>query len=175
MTAPRSLTDPERGKLLKDLTTLKSDDDDAVVQDPKWFLPLDAHVRALRLETLVVRGGRGAGKSSLFHFLGHMQKQPALGQPLGATSQVVTTWLEGFGAGVEHPNVTLVGTFGSTADDDRRRSFWFGWLCARLSSETNVAFPSDALADAVQSMAPAALADAATRDLGALSAWMDSL
>jgi Asp-tRNA(Asn)/Glu-tRNA(Gln) amidotransferase A subunit family amidase len=36
--------DPEkRNALLSDLATLKTDDDDAVSQDPKWFLPLDAH------------------------------------------------------------------------------------------------------------------------------------
>jgi hypothetical protein len=175
MTAPRSLTDAERGTLLSDLSTLKSDDDDAVAQDPKWFLPLDAHRRALRLETLVVRGGRGAGKSSLFHFLGHVQKQPSLGATLGAAPEAVTTWLEGFGGGSEHPSLPVVGAFGESAGDDRRRSFWFAWLCARLSATTGVSLPLGALASVLQSADPAAFADAATRELASLSAWLDAL
>ena len=175
MTAPKSLEDSERKKLLNDLTTLRSDDDDAVAQDPKWFLPLDAHERALRLETIVVRGGRGAGKSSLFHFLGHVQKQPSLGGTIGVSSSVTTTWIEGFGASLDHPTLALVGAFGTAANDDRRRFFWFGWLCARLSSGTGIPLPKGAIADAAQAYQPEALADAVERQLGELSAWMDSI
>lgn len=175
MTAPKSLDDTERKKLLTDLTTLKSDDDDAVAQDAKWFLPLDAHVRALRAETLVVRGGRGAGKSSLFHFLGHVQKQPALRASVGAPS-AATTWLEGYSGAAEHPSPMVVGAFDKTAKEDRRRFFWFAWLCARLSSQTGVALPAGPIVDALKKGCdPGSLADAAEGQLGALSAWIDAL
>lgn len=199
MTAAKSLDDAARRRLLNDLMTLKSDDDDAVEQDAKWFLPLDAHARALRAETLVVRGGRGAGKSSLFHFLGHVQKHPALGASVGAAS-TGTTWLEGFSGGAGHPSPMVVGAFGKTAQEDRRRFFWFAWLCVRLSIKTGVALPAgtlvgtlkkggdpgglaDTAEDRVGRLADAAhaggdpggLAAAAEAQLGTLSAWMDAL
>ncbi len=175
MTARRSLDDAERKKLLTDLTTLKSDDDDAVAQDAKWFLPVDAHVRALRPETLVVRGGRGAGKSSLFHFLGHAQSQPALRESVGVGSPA-TTWLEGFSSSAEHPSLMVVGAFGKTAKEDRRRFFWFAWLCARLSSQPGVKLPAGPLAVALKKdRDPGRLAEAAEHQLGALSAWIDAL
>ena len=85
MTAPKALTDSDRRTLLNDLAALKSDDDDAVQQSPIWFLPLDAHARALRPETLVVRGGRGAGKSSLFIFSGMSKKIRYWFAPWGST------------------------------------------------------------------------------------------
>jgi len=177
MTATKSLSDTDRRKLLNDLSTLKSDDDDAVAQDAKWFLPLDAHSRALRPETLVVRGGRGAGKSSLFHFLGHIQKHPGLAVPVGIGAAVAKTlWLEGFSGSVEHPNRDVVGAFGGRANDDRRRFFWYAWLCARLSQATNVALPPGRLANALaQGWDPDVLADAVESQLGPLNGWMDTL
>jgi hypothetical protein len=181
MTAPksRSISDDERSSLLNDLSTLKSDDDDAIVQDPKWFLPLAVHARALRLETLVVRGGRGAGKSSLFHFLGHLQKTPTLAKVVGEQfGKVVgdqllkqTTWIEGFSSSVEHPSLPLVGAFGDDASDDRRRFFWFAWLCVRISVITKSPLPQNLL----MTSDPSALADAGKSALSALSNWLDGI
>ena len=175
MTAPKSLTDAERKKLLGDLARLHSDDDDSIAQDPKWFLPLDAHARALRLETLVVRGGRGAGKSSLFHFLGHVQKEPALGEHMGPVSLGSTTWIEGFSTAAEHPALDIVGTFGSDADDDSRRFFWFAWLCGRLSAGLAVPLPKGPLPPALEKKDPRRIAEAGGRQLAVLSAWLDGL
>ena len=64
MTVAKAYSDSQRRELLQDLSTLKSDDDDALAQSAKWFLPLEAHARALRPEMLVVRSDRGAGKSA---------------------------------------------------------------------------------------------------------------
>lgn len=176
MTAPKSLADSVRSELLGDLAMLRSDDDDAVTLElsPKWFLPLDAHARALRLETLVVRGGRGAGKSSLFHFLTHVQKDPTLVQSLGDLSQITSmTWCEGFGTGPSHPTLELVGAFDKTTDDDHRRYFWFAWLCLRLSSATPLNLPDELQQALAHSRDPHQLAEAGARHLGALSTWMD--
>ena len=172
MTAPRALDDAGRKKLLSDLTTLKSDDDDAVAQDPKWFLPLDAHERALRLETLVVRGGRGAGKSSLFHFLGHMQKRPVLAASVTSAAPSIT-WVEGFSGSVDHPSLQVVGAFGTSATDDMRRFFWFAWLCARLSSASGVPLPEGKVARAVEARDPASIAEGTSAELASLSGWLD--
>jgi hypothetical protein len=189
MTAPNFLTDDQRIALLSDLKALKSDEDDAVAQSPKWFLPLDAHARALRPETLVVRGGRGAGKTALFQFLGHLQKDPSLANTMSELVMPVEalTWCDGFGSGPEHPSLEVVGVFDRTAsDDDQRRFFWFAWLCVRLSLATGVPLPAGpgrALCGGQPptnlaqnaSHDPQLLADVGRKDLIALSAWMDGV
>jgi hypothetical protein len=175
VTTSKALSPADRKELLSDLATLKSDDDDAVEQDPKWFLPLDVHLRALRPETLVVRGGRGAGKSSLFHFLGHMRKNPELAARAGMDWPTETTWLEGFSSAVEHPSAAVVGDFGTMTSDDQRRFFWFARLCSSLSVAASVALPAGPLAAALRNHDLRRLADAAQGQLAPLSAWMDSL
>ncbi|HET9622833.1 MAG TPA: hypothetical protein VFP84_15775 [Kofleriaceae bacterium] len=177
MTAPKAINNDTRRKLLNDLATLSSDDDDAIKQSPKWFLPLDAHARALRLETLVVRGGRGAGKSALFHFLGHVQRDPELVRSLGDINRLTssTKWLEGFGSLSPHPQLHVVGTFDKTATDDQRRFFWFAWLCVRLATTTKLGLPENLRRSMLDGRDPVQLADVAGRDLAALSAWMDNV
>jgi hypothetical protein len=177
MTAPKALSDSERRARLNDLTALKSDDDDAVEQSPKWFLPLDAHARALRPETLVIRGGRGAGKSSLFHFLTHIQKDPTLVRSLADISRFAstTTWREGFSSGIDHPQLAVVGAFDKAATDDQRRFFWFAWLCVRLSTATKIKLPEGLRRSILSGRDPGQLAEAAGRELAALSAWMDAV
>lgn len=180
MTSAKALSDGERAKLLHDLQTLKSDDDDAVAQDPKWFLPLEAHARALRPETLVVRGGRGAGKSALFHFLGHMQKAPALGDLLGDGPALSRTlWQEGYSSGIGHPPLSVLGAFAERATDDLRRFFWYAWLCQRLSLVTGVALPAGPFEEVCRGVTTTwnlhAIAEVAGRELGPLSAWMDAI
>jgi hypothetical protein len=173
MTTPKSLSDEERNALLRDLTSLRTDDDDAVAQDPKWFLPLDAHARALRPETLVVRGGRGAGKTALFHFLGHVRKDPSLGASASLPSVGDTEWVEGFSTAIDHPNGDAVGAFAETASDARRRHFWFGWLCLRIGSVAGIELPTSALHDAAQD--PAQIADVVGSSLSVLSSWLDGI
>jgi len=169
------MNQPERLELLQDLAALKSDDDDAVGQDPKWFLPLAAHRRALQAETLVVRGGRGAGKSSLFHFLGHLQKSPKLEVSLGVTLPKELTWVEGYSALLPHPTQDVVGAFGGRAPDALRRAFWFGWLCRCLAVASGVTLPKQCALAGVDPNQTLDFAEASTRDLASLSTWLDDL
>lgn len=173
---PQALSDTDRRKLLGVLASLKSDDDDAVAQDAKWFLPLEAHLRALRLETLVVRGGRGAGKSSLFHFLGHLQRQPKLGEHLGVASTVgQITWVEGFSAAASHPSSNVLGAFGKSSNDDDLRAFWFGWLCRRISEESRTPLPAQIALATIEPNDAKRIADVANEQLGPLSSWLDTV
>lgn len=172
MTA-RALEPEVRTLLLEGLAALKSDDDDAVAQDPKWFLPLAAHARALRPETLVIRGGRGAGKTALYHFLGHVRRHPSLSQAFPSSAS--TTWVEGFGTLSHHPRGEVVGAFAEGAADEAGRSFWLGLLCHRLAEELLHPGLPDALVAASKAQDPAAIADAARHALVPLGAWLDAL
>lgn len=175
MTTPKSLTDEDRSALLRDLTSLKTDDDDAVAQDPKWFLPLDAHTRALRPETLVVRGGRGAGKTALFHFLSHARKDPTLSGSASLPSVSDAEWVEGFSTKIAHPNGDAIGAFAEAATDARRRYFWFGWLCSCIGSTCGIQLPMPELSDAMSSRDPARIADSVGSGLAVLSHWLDEI
>jgi hypothetical protein len=172
VSTPTRLTDEQRGQLLRDLTTLRTDDDDAVQQDPKWFLPLDAHGHALRPETLVVRGGRGAGKSALFHFLGHIERDPSLGKYV-LIPQSATRWIEGYSNATLHPGLAVVGEFARTATDDQMRFFWFGWLCAQIARLREIGLPGSLIEVAVDTKNPAAIAKGTQEQLVKLTTWLD--
>ena len=175
MTTPKSLTDEDRSSLLRDLTSLRTDDDDAVEQDPKWFLPLDAHARALRPETLVVRGGRGAGKTALVHFLGQARKDPTLSGSASLPTMSDAEWVEGFSTAIQHPNGDAIGAFAETATDARRRYFWFGWLCSCVGSAAGLQLPTPELSDAMSSRDPARIADSVGSSLAKLGNWLDGI
>ncbi|MBN2195257.1 MAG: hypothetical protein JW751_20740 [Polyangiaceae bacterium] len=179
MTAPKSLSDEQRRQLLSDLATLKSDADDAVAQDPKWFLPVESHTRALRAETLVVRGGRGAGKSALFQFLAHVQREPSLARSIDGVALGQTAWQEGHGLGTAHPPGDVLGLFADRSGDDTRRFFWYGRLCQRLSLATDVPLPEGDFSGGCRAFGSDwdldSFATAAGRELGRLSGWMDGL
>ena len=181
----RSLDDARRAALLRELSTLRSDGDDAVADDPRWFLPLEAHRHALRMEALVVRGGRGAGKSALFGFLRQVQRHPELAVHASVGADIA--WCDGFDNTQDHPSLEVVGEFDRNAvDDDERRFFWFAWLCVRLAVASGTALPPAVQRALCGSAAPAALAPAVTRDpqrlaatgrahLVELSGWLDAL
>jgi hypothetical protein len=158
---------------------LKLDEDDPLVRDPKRFLPLESHRRALRLETLVVRGGRGAGKSALFHLLGSIQSDRDLAARVGGPSLADTTWHEGFGMSREHPSPGVVGAFANEASQPQLRLFWFGWLCARLSAVPGVTLPDGEFSKFVPAFSEswdlAELGRLAAAETGRLMSWLDAL
>lgn len=172
MTAPRALSNENRLELLTDLANLHTDDDDATQQDPKWFLPLESHARALRPETLVVRAGRGAGKTALFNFLGHVARDASLGR---AVSAPPNRWIEGFSRTIDHPSVEVLGSFATGATDDDRRFFWFGWLCVRIALALRIDAPAGLVLPGDGTARPADIAEKVRSSLSELTAWLDSL
>lgn len=175
----KALSDPERRKLLEDLSELPTDAD-AVKDDPKWFLPLRTHERALRPETLVVRGERGVGKTALFHFLQHLRARgPQLSSVFPIIQQSSSQWIEGFSEGIEHPSPLTLDKFIKTATNEELRLFWFAHLCCRLSSSGTElpALPSDKFQAtwSTRLNEPVAWVPEAGHILGALSAWLDEV
>ncbi len=176
--ARKELSSDERLALLQDLAQLKADDDDAASQDPKWFLPLASHARALRKETLIVRGGRGAGKTALFHFLGHLN---SVSTPIrGWEIPVDVEWVPGFDRGLDHPSEEVVGLFASQHrnDEQRLRLFWYGLVCLRLAKHLHHPLPTGTLshlAERPDLPSPDDVANAAGSSLPELSSWLDTM
>lgn len=176
--ARRDLSSEERKALLQDLAGLRADDDDATTQDPKWFLPLGSHVRALRMETLIVRGGRGAGKTALFHFLSHLNSLGDTLRDWPVPKGVV--WVAGFDRGSEHPSEEVIGRFAQDHDKDEEqlRLFWYGWLCLRLAKHLRRPLSTPSLAKLAESGTvadPTRIALVTRTNLTALSGWLDIL
>jgi hypothetical protein len=159
MKTRKTMSAEERKSLINDLYSLKIDGDDALIDSKKGFLPLAAHKHALLPEKLIVRGGRGAGKSALFRVLSEVEPE--------------TRWVEGMSSQPLHPSHTSLSEFATTADDSTRRAFWLGWLCARLHTETRVALPAGLVLET--GAAPGAIAAVASSNLHALSTWLDAL
>lgn len=68
-----------------------------------------------------------------------------------------------------------VGAFAETANDARRRHFWFGWLCARIGAAAETELPTSALQEALHGRDPAQIADAVSSSLSVLSSWLDGI
>lgn len=172
----KALSDSERRKLLEDLADLPTDAD-AVRDDPKWFLPLRSHERALRPETLVVRGERGVGKTALFHFLRHLRERGEQLSQVFPFKVSSSTWIEGFSEGLEHPNTLALDEFIRTATNEQLRLLWFAHLCGRLASSAHRQLPEGVFQEVWVGRLnePAAWVPEAQRALGALSAWLDGL
>lgn len=97
------------------------------------FLPLPAHRLALRSEIVVVRGGRGAGKSALFRVVqdlpGIVERRDFFEDPMLPDA----VWLDAFSQGkVEHPNEAVLDRFATSVGTDQLRAFWMGHLLRRL-------------------------------------------
>jgi hypothetical protein len=102
----------------------------------RQFLPLPVHRLALRMETVVVRGGRGAGKSALFGILRLLKTSAELRAFFGDVNLPQARWLDAFSEiETAHPQVAVLDSFAEQSDHRRLRVFWMGHLLARLYRE----------------------------------------
>jgi hypothetical protein len=173
MSQTNTLTPELRRALLSDLSDLKTDSDDALQNNPKLFLPLDSHKRALRLETLVVRGGRGAGKSALFEFLTKAQSQPKLLNQFKDAAKL--TWIDGFSMRQPHPQSNVIEAFAANADEGQRRAFWLAWLCVRIAEVLSLKPALRKIDNDFASNEPAVLSNLGAKHVQDLSRWLDQL
>lgn len=95
------------------------------------FLPLPGHVLALRKETVVVLGGRGAGKSALFRVLQELNTPKQLRDFFGSDVPDAT-WLDAFSQAMHHPQVEVLDEFATRAEDLDLRAFWMTHLVRHL-------------------------------------------
>ncbi|MCA9543971.1 MAG: hypothetical protein KC613_06255 [Myxococcales bacterium] len=178
-----TLTAQTRRLLLEHIEAIRPDADDADESRLRAFLPLPVHGRALRPDTLVVRGTKGAGKTAMFNALNALDRagipSARFFPELGPTTGLHLEWLEGFSkAGTQHPAPAAVDAYAAQAGDAELRSFWLGHLIGRLAERSTTTEPPpepfwtawrDARSDA------RAWVPHVTAHLPRLSVWLDRL
>jgi hypothetical protein len=169
------MNDAQRRALLADLKRLGPASEHN--HDPvRTFLPLHAHDAALRPETLVVRGERGAGKTALFRFIQAVGDSPARTRAFPNARLENTTWVEGFSEGTGHPQALNLEQFGESASAADLRIVWLVHLAGVLGRHTShwEGFPPGLRAVWEQrANDPAAWVATAKVDLASLSSYLD--
>ena len=174
----------ERIPLLKDLQSLQHREAENV-DSLRTFLPLSSHRLALRREIVVVRGGRGAGKSHLFKALQELERHDADENARKRFFQddrsEAGTWVDAFSQlGLDHPEVTALDEFGRHSDMIDLRLFWIGHLVRVLHSKGKLD-PSVAPGEVVQKLLSIPLTNlaswipAARENPGQLTAALDTV
>lgn len=120
-----SALDPsERIALLERLERFTSDDDEASPEElAARFLPRREYDLAMDSRIVILRGDRGAGKTSLFKVA-----------TSGKTASLLraSTWWEGFADSAGHPAGDTIESIASRVDDRMLRTFWLTHLAGRL-------------------------------------------
>lgn len=145
------MNEDQRGQILSAMAGLAAGEAENLPKQSieRLFLPLPAHGLALRPETVIVRGGRGAGKSLLFRLLVELPDPTRLRKFLGDERVPDGRWIDAFSQSVSHPDVAVLDHFGRTATGDDLRVFWMGHLLRRLhDAAPEIASPPPALVQA---------------------------
>lgn len=168
----------ERKRLLRELASLTHREAENV-PPLRRFLPLPAHALALRDEYVVIRGGRGAGKSALFGLLNALGDSARAREFFGDSTLPDARWLDAFSQAADHPHVDTLDQFASQATgDERLRTFWMVHLLARADAVfpglTQIP-PKVAVARQGHENEPQAWIEAAESELGAVASALDLL
>lgn len=97
------------------------------------FLPLKVHRLALRPEVVLIRGGRGAGKSALFRLLASGKSTESLRRFFGDERLPDARWVDAFAQSSRHPSETALDDWAGEASKDDLRTFWLAHLVLRLN------------------------------------------
>jgi hypothetical protein len=123
----------ERLPWLERMAQLAHEEGENVIAPEKAFLPLASHLLALRQEIVVVRGGRGAGKSALFKLLASLG--PTARSFFRDDRLPLAKWMDAFSdLGMAHPSVLALDALAARTSDSGLRSFWLAHLLARCAT-----------------------------------------
>ena len=121
----------ERLPLLERMELLAVEEAENLPSKVHGFLALPNHQLALRPEIVVVRGGRGAGKSALFQLLKELG--PAVREFFSDDRVPDATWIDAFSQqGRDHPEVMVLDALARTHSDSALRAFWLAHLVTRV-------------------------------------------
>lgn len=175
---PPPLTDEDRRALLQDIAAIPTaaEDSDDLGHILHTFLPMPEHAQLLQDRTILVRGDRGAGKTTLFLVLRAAAERSIPLQGLfGANAGAPAQWVEGFSeVGSRHPFVDVLTGLADGRTDATLRAFWLGYLAGVLSDASLVTLP-DVFSERwrLHRNDPRQWVDAALLTLGPLSAALD--
>ena len=142
--AKSTITIPEstRLKLLEDLSRFAfgaAAESRVNASDTELFhehLPIAEHRRVLDDETLLVLGGRGAGKSQLFNVLRRLNDPTALLPSDKKTVGNASLYRTGYAQSeTQFPSANVFEQINGTADVTQLRHLWLGLLCGILLKE----------------------------------------
>lgn len=138
----------ERKLRLEAMTVLAHREAENAVGIERSFLPLPSHRLALRPEIVIVRGGRGAGKSALFKLLSQLRTTPRIRAYFDDERLPEATWIEAFAQSMDHPQDSVLDKFAETQGEEGLRAFWMAHLLLRIVEEQPglVEVPADLLA-----------------------------
>ncbi len=129
------MTPEERTAIIEALVRLPRLD--AELADPlAAFLPHAGQRRALRRDTLIVLGDRGAGKTALFRLVNNAGTSTRLRAFYEDESIPEATWIDAFSQeGMKHPEVGPMETRALRSTDLALRAFWMTHLLRRVHDE----------------------------------------
>ena len=169
----------ERLPLLERMAHLTHEEAENVTSHARTFLPLPSHQLALRPEIVVVRGGRGAGKSALFQLLKELG--PSV-QKLFQDERIAdASWVHSFSdEGTAHPSVMTLDSLATKhSADPSLRAFWLTHLLECIAKakvisplELPEGFSAHVMAFATE---PERWISWAERNVGPISASLDGV
>ena len=125
----------QRRPRLEAMTILAHREAENAVDIEQVFLPLPSHRLALRPEIVIVRGGRGAGKSALFKLLGKLRTTDRIRAYFDDNRLPEATWIEAFAQTTSHPSEIVLDNFAENHGEDGLRAFWMAHLLLRVVEE----------------------------------------
>lgn len=131
----------QRLPLLSQMELLQLEEAENIREHAQTFLPLTNHTLALRPEIVVVRGGRGAGKSALFQLIKEVGSDVT---KLFADARIPhAEWIDAFSdTSTAHPTVMALDELANKQPSDSAlRAFWLAHLLTQLSRGRQMPLP----------------------------------